>query len=133
MFENTQFNCKIEDLPSVIIKTKKEFFARKEIKRNNLFARDMNKIICQKIIDNIPTNSIVHIKTKTGEKICVRDNGKTSTATIELKLENDYILVLSKNISERKTTESRSFIVYEAVSQIEAVSHWQNVSEHQEG
>ena len=74
---------------------------------------------CKKIFDGIPDSAIVHMKTKNGDKICIKDNGKSEDNKISTTMHDGYLEISSKNASDKKITLNNIYIAYEDIVQFE--------------
>lgn len=79
----------------------------------------MTKHTFEQIFKSVPEKAIAHIKTKHGDKICVKDNSKSESNKITTTLNDEYIEISSKNSSDKKVSVNCTYVAYDEIAQFE--------------
>lgn len=80
----------------------------------------MKQEAVKEILQTIPQNSLIHVITYKGDKICIKDNSKTSASVTSVDVRDLYIEVKNiKNVNGQSST-AYIYIDFEDVARIEA-------------
>ena len=79
----------------------------------------MNQCAVNKILSSIPQNSLVHVVTVKGDKICIKDNNKSTANTISVIAEIDYLQITNIKTVNNQNNTTKIFLDYSNISRIE--------------
>lgn len=79
----------------------------------------MNKQVFKEIYDSISQESIAHIKTITGDKLCFKDNKNSTKAGISCVIHDSYVEIINIAVAEKSKKIQVTTIPYSNILLIE--------------
>lgn len=73
----------------------------------------------ENILKSIQPNSLAHVYTKKGDKICIKDTEKTTACTVTASAEEGYLKITKTQKTSSQESFSYIYIDYSDISRVE--------------